>query len=236
MEKTLGFQKEKIESLTSVAANGLMTETIFHEFNRSTREMKKSLNDFKKGHDKNVDRLVMDIEKFLRIMSGHMKHVQPYTRNLKSDVQIINIYSFVENFASYYKGDEDRSVFIENHVNPRNTLQMNRGKFTQILDNLYDNSRYWLLRAMKNQSINRGMFTIETPTIDTLVIYDNGLGVKGDLADQIFSPFVSDKEDGHGLGLYIVKELLNAQGYDIRLLDERNAAGNRYKFLIDLGE
>ena len=38
--------------------------------------------------------------------------------------------------------------------------------------------------------------------------------------------------EGRGMGLYIVRKLLNSFGGEIELLDERNEYGNRYKFLL----
>ena len=38
--------------------------------------------------------------------------------------------------------------------------------------------------------------------------------------------------EGRGMGLYIVRKLLESFGGEIELLDERNEYGNRYKFLL----
>jgi K+-sensing histidine kinase KdpD len=48
---------------------------------------------------------------------------------------------------------------------------------------------------------------------------------------------VTDKprEQGQGLGLFIVRELLKFENCSITLGPERNSYGRRFKFYIDLG-
>ncbi|MDE6289997.1 MAG: PAS domain-containing sensor histidine kinase [Muribaculaceae bacterium] len=52
---------------------------------------------------------------------------------------------------------------------------------------------------------------IEAPGT-TLVITDNGPGISAEAAEMLFTPFFTTKESGHGLGLLLVSEVLNAHG------------------------
>ena len=54
-----------------------------------------------------------------------------------------------------------------------------------------------------------------------MVFSDNGPGVRDDDKAYIFEPFFSGKgEDGRGLGLYIARQLLERQDYEIELADD----------------
>lgn len=44
----------------------------------------------------------------------------------------------------------------------------------------------------------------------TLTITDNGAGISHDAAEMLFTPFFTTKKSGHGLGLLLVSEVLNA--------------------------
>jgi two-component system, NtrC family, nitrogen regulation sensor histidine kinase GlnL len=55
-----------------------------------------------------------------------------------------------------------------------------------------------------------------------IVISDNGPGVSAHIADELFSPFVTSKRDGQGLGLAIVRKLM--QQMNSRIVFERDAA------------
>ena len=70
----------------------------------------------------------------------------------------------------------------------------------------------------------------------SLAIEDNGPGVRPSIEDAIFEMFISDKpnRDGSGLGLFICRQLLEAENCSITLDDERNGQGRRYRFLVNL--
>lgn len=116
-----------------------------------------------------------------------------------------------------------------------------KGVLLHVFYNLINNSLYWIdVRRKRAQSDNSytysGMDTIviEEYGVDGIVVYDTGTGVSKSMEDILFEPLQSGKplSEGRGMGLYIVRKLLNSFGGEIELLDERNEYGNRYKFLL----
>lgn len=114
-------------------------------------------------------------------------------------------------------------------------VRMNQGRLSQTIDNLINNSEYWLLDTLRTQDI-------ESPSIHIkmdcpyLFIWDNGKGVHRTIEHSLFDPFVSRKGEGkgRGLGLFICSQLLGSERCSISLSDDRNEYGNRYKFVVDL--
>jgi two-component system C4-dicarboxylate transport sensor histidine kinase DctB len=49
----------------------------------------------------------------------------------------------------------------------------------------------------------------------TILIADNGPGISPDIADQLFTPFVTGKPDGLGLGLGIARDIAREFGGDL---------------------
>lgn len=116
-----------------------------------------------------------------------------------------------------------------------------KGVLLHVFYNLINNSLYWIdVRRKRAQSDSTytysGMDTIviEEYGVDGIVVYDTGTGVSKSMEDILFEPLQSGKplSEGRGMGLYIVRKLLNSFGGEIELLDERNEYGNRYKFLL----
>jgi signal transduction histidine kinase len=139
--------------------------------------------------------------------------------------------------AEYYNGVFARreppiKVFLKEVVDF--SIRINRGKLTQIIDNLVLNSEYWLLEDARLSRVKEPqiVFEIEEPWVR---VSDNGRGIDPELEASIFEPFVSGKAPGtgRGLGLYIVQQLLQAEGCGITLTPERNTLGRRYVFQID---
>jgi signal transduction histidine kinase len=72
---------------------------------------------------------------------------------------------------------------------------------------------------------------------DTFYVSDTGTGVKKEMEYILFEPLQSGKgPSGRGMGLYIVKCLLESFGGKIELLNDRNREGNRYIFAITVPE
>jgi signal transduction histidine kinase len=111
---------------------------------------------------------------------------------------------------------------------------MNRGKLLQIFDNLLINSEYWLEQDQRLGRVDDGVVTI---TIDapTVTIKDNGRGIDRQVESSLFQPFVTRKPrgEGRGLGLFILRQLLEAEGCEIDLGAVRNKGGRLYEFVVD---
>ena len=68
-----------------------------------------------------------------------------------------------------------------------------------------------------------------------LRIFDDGRGIDPTVEHALFEPFISTKAkgQGRGLGLFIVKQLLDSEGCSVGVLPERNKHRRLYKFQID---
>lgn len=65
-----------------------------------------------------------------------------------------------------------------------------------------------------------------------LFVRDNGPGVPPELEDRIFEPFVTDKEQGAGLGLAIVRRVVEANGGRVELTTGERASGVGAEFRV----
>jgi signal transduction histidine kinase len=89
--------------------------------------------------------------------------------------------------------------------------------------NILDNSIYWLERKYSQLKSKEGIvfdkkilidFTLDNEGYINIIIADNGFGF-GIPTQQITKPFITDKPDGMGLGLHIVKEIMKVQGGEL---------------------
>lgn len=94
-------------------------------------------------------------------------------------------------------------------------------RLKQILTNLLDNAAQ-MQRGQTDTHI--GIAVQEYP--DKLILYvcDQGRGIPDALRDNIFTAFQTSRKDGHGLGLAIVRRLMNAHEGSIDVIDEENWA------------
>ena len=116
-----------------------------------------------------------------------------------------------------------------------------KGVLLHVFYNLINNSLYWIdVRKKRSQSDpyyalqNEDEILIEEYGVDGIIVSDTGTGVSRNMEDILFEPLQSGKpfSEGRGMGLYIVRKLLNSFGGEIELMEDRNQYGNRYKFLL----
>jgi signal transduction histidine kinase len=118
------------------------------------------------------------------------------------------------------------------------TVKMVKGMFYQIIENLVENSVYWLKTEC---ALNPGFKPQIKVSLDskssTLFFSDNGPGIDPVNADRVFVPFFSlkRKDRGKGLGLYIAQEYAKDQGATLKLSKKSGRPDGRLNtFVFDL--
>ena len=76
--------------------------------------------------------------------------------------------------------------------------------------NIIDNSIYWLDTIYKN---NKGIYlrTYIENDVPVILIVDNGPGFKDEISEVVM-PFFTRKEDGIGIGLYLIDTIMMKYG------------------------
>lgn len=92
-------------------------------------------------------------------------------------------------------------------------VRMPQAVLSQVVANLVDNATYWITAA--HGARKGGRILVELETIDggfILRISDDGKGVAETDREAIFDPYVSQKTNGIGLGLYIARLVTESYG------------------------
>ena len=242
-------------------ANGLITETITHELHSISKTgIDENIEDhfgFLKDYfvtQKNVkiyNTHVYPIQTSYSIVAEKMNDVA-------------NLYSFLENtfikkgtydefvlqqIQEVVKNIEDNLIktIKENDINIVCKTEdlswfVPKGVLIHVFYNLFNNSIYWIDKRRKFAEVDnvyaysgKDQIIVEIYG-DDIIVYDTGTGVIRTMEDILFEPLESGKpnHEGRGMGLYIVKKILNSFNANIELLSERNLYGNRYKFLVSM--
>lgn len=110
-------------------------------------------------------------------------------------------------YRKRYTFKRNKINLTENFVETKDViLKFNRSSLIRILDNLIDNSIYWFDENSETNTVKVST-KMKTDVIE-IIFEDNGVGFSGDL-DYLTEPFVTTKtDDGIGLGLFIIDELM----------------------------
>lgn len=113
------------------------------------------------------------------------------------------------------------------------TVHMNAGKLTQVFDNLVLNSEYWLREQQRRTASAPARVDLRVD-VPVVTLTDTGPGVDPAVEDLLFDAFITTKnrEQGRGLGLFVVRQLLDADGATIELDPHRSPDGRRRQFRL----
>ena len=228
--------KERMETVEDLAGLGMAVEKSSHDALMLLGKMRGNILDFKvrvKNRDYNdieLLNLLSEIDENLNFVYDEMQIIQPLFKIQRKAIQDVSVFDSIEKIVKYFRREIDNKISIQIIKDKDVIVKTNAGLILQILINLLDNAIYWVT---KNES-KKSEIAFRLSTIDsTLIIADNGPGIREDVESLIFNEFFSLKSDGRGLGLYIVKEILlriNAEIYVIQ--EEKDKILSGANFLI----
>jgi signal transduction histidine kinase len=167
-----------------------------------------------------------------------LAHFSPSLRYVRERREQLDMAVMATDIADYYRarweGSEIGIALRDESAMPF-LVRGSRGKLTQVFDNLLLNSEYWLEVALSQGRLERGRVNVRLHR-PLVTVSDNGPGIEQSVEGSLFDPFVTRKPrgKGRGLGLFIVRQLLEADGCSIDLGPKRNPDGRHYQFVINL--
>lgn len=129
---------------------------------------------------------------------------------------------FIENYKATHELCDEVSLSIDPDDVKVNVIE---GQLEQILNNLFDNGlRYSYKKTGEaTLSVEAGIDNKEGDTQPFIHIVDDGPGIEEEDESRLFEPFHTTESSGTGLGLYISKELCEAN--QSQLVYGRTASG-----------
>ena len=235
IQSEIDLYQRKMSDVFALAGLGISVELFTHELFRNLKELSAAIAKLPQKSEE-----IIHVQMPMNALRKQLSYFYPglkYVRLKKEKVSIINL---IENHISFYQTEfESKKIYpifelTESHEHGF-TVELNVGMLNQVFDNLLSNSIYWLTYSRdKLKIIDRCSYHISLSGKGLVNVWDNGIGIAKEVEKDIFNPFVSCKENGRGLGLFICKNNLENNGGNIRLLRERNQFGNLFQFQIDL--
>ena len=211
-KKHLDVINDRMETVEDLAGLGMAVEKSSHDSLRILSLMTKNVKSFKKKienriyQEQELVELLDELDENLNLVYEDMQMIQPLFKIQRQTVKNVSIKESITKVFKYFRNDIDGKITTNiNEIKEDIIVKTNAGLILQILINMIDNSIYWL---NKSDSFERRIhFKINT-TNRTLIVADNGCGIREDIIPYVFNEFFSMKSNGRGLGLYIVRELL----------------------------
>jgi len=244
LEDRVHVLRRQMDDMYEAVALGLTAESLSHEvFNIADQLANRAKSAQTIIRNKGItDRPVLTFIEYVHssvtALRKQMSFLSPSLRYVREQRHDICIGEFAAELVDFYRNRLEKSK-ITMRILCSGTepflVRMNKGKLTQVIDNLVLNSEYWLKEDIAQKRLHAGAIVVDISR-PFVRISDDGSGVDPTVEHALFEPFVSAKAkgQGRGLGLFIVKQLLDSEGCSIDLVPERNRRGRLFKFQIDL--
>lgn len=213
--------EEKKETLLIPAGVGMTASVALHEIEKLVPRLREVVNQkpFQSilGNEK-VDELDDYVQGILSVLR-------------KGGNKPINIVESVNKAVSNYSfklKTRKIEIVVEND-SALEIIKCDKRYFITMIMNIIDNSIYWLDTIYKE---DKGIYIKTYLDIDvpSIVIVDNGPGFKDEITDLV-RPFFSRKDDGIGIGLYLIDTIMMKYGkFEILEISDLNDIGVPLKY------
>jgi len=142
-----------------------------------------------------------------------IEDVLQMSRQRQEASERVNLFDWLTQFVEAYRSTHELNGNITIVVTPPETeVRVIISQLEQILNNLFENGlRYSALRTgITNLTLEGGMTGPHEQQVPFLNVIDDGPGVDHVTEEHLFEPFHTTENSGTGLGLYISKELCEA--------------------------
>jgi len=174
-----------------------------------------------------LNRIIQETEKMERMTGDMLDFSKPLNLILIRG----NMDTIIRNsLAKVRELSQRKNVSVIYHSSPEAPdIKFDTMRFEQMLVNLVQNA----IEASPEGGSVTITIPFSSPTNLMLDVADNGSGIPLAKRQQVFDPFFTTKKEGTGLGLPIVKKIVDAHGWSLEILDH---GSNGTLFRITLTE
>ncbi len=165
------------------------------------------------------------IEKSISTLDHTLRQIIDYSKNARLDEEVdeINFHDVLGkafDYMKYINGATGIKQEVTVHDGPAFYCGKTRMGF--LLQNLISNSIKYYDASKKDPFVKVEVF--KNPENVKIVVEDNGIGISKKYQSHVFDMFyrATERSDGSGLGLYIVKETIDMMGGSITLDSEKD--------------
>lgn len=221
---------QKVQQL-KLASLGRLTASIAHEIRNPLGAISHAAQLLEES-----EAIVGPDRRLLNIVSQHCQRVNnivekvlQLSRRQKSSPQLINLQSWLADFVVEYSASSQSPHNI--HIECPDTLSVrfDPDQLYQVLNNMVSNGLYYSRK--NNQNSVRVVAKIDTiNSLPYIEIYDYGYGIMPEQQKHLFEPFYTTEKTGTGLGLYLSRELCEANQAHLDFIPQNIGACFRITF------
>lgn len=239
-QEKINFQESELNLYKNLASLGILTGSFGHETSDIVSRIKSSLilaNVYLEDNDRKEDtKSVLDIvdKDFSRIFS-YTSLIDEFLRKKKRTINPeLSFEKTLNDVCKFYKEIiVSYDIVLITSCDSNVSFRMSQIDLESIIINMITNA----FEQVKGKS-SRIISVNITQNMSNIILSfeDSGQGVPQEKVDEIFKPFITSKEDGIGLGLNIVKDIVDKYKGIINVAKSETYGGARFEVVFPKGE
>ena len=193
-----------------------MAKQIAHEIKNPLTPMKLNIQYLQRAkeegnehYDDFFERVTRNLIEQIDTLSGIATEFSNFAQIPKAKNEFFNLIEVIENICSLFEPNQNLQFTIEKNQQSNISIFADKEQFSRAILNLIKNG----IQAIPADQIGEIRISVKKEkSIALLAISDNGAGISPEAEENLFQPNFTTKTSGMGLGLSIVKNIINNFG------------------------
>ncbi|MGZ9669580.1 sensor histidine kinase [Pseudomonas sp. GNP014] len=179
------------------------------------------------------------IERFTKILGqgdvldGVFRRIEPFGGRRRGRPSQLYLEKLIKDSYEILAEEFERNNVQFSSPNSQTLVSVDPSEFQEIIVNLFQNSLYWLKLAPEDKRIVAVTVKRNAEGAVELIVADSGPGIPTENRELIFEPYFTTKNDGIGLGLSIVGDIVtDYYGGSFELMDSNPLGGAAFRVTL----
>jgi nitrogen fixation/metabolism regulation signal transduction histidine kinase len=198
----------------------------------SIQHMQRLINDGSENLEDKIKRISKTLIEQIETLSTIATEFSNFAKMPKANLGTISISEVAENSIRLFKAEETEIIF-NNAVDGRATIFADKDQLLRVFNNLIKNA----IQSIPEGRKGKVEVSLSRQNGEMLIsVKDNGSGISDEVVDKIFVPNFTTKSTGMGLGLAMVKNILEGINGKIWFVTSKDTGTTFYVSIPEMKE
>ncbi|MEZ5173967.1 MAG: ATP-binding protein [Bacteroidia bacterium] len=175
----------------------------------STQMLRRAWDDKAEGFDERLDRFTRNLIEQIDTLSHIATEFSNFAKMPKMHLEKVDMLALLQNVTDFHQGENGATIELQALPAARYNVMTDKEQMLRVFNNLLRNA----MQAIPDNREGEIRIEMKTRGNECLIeVHDNGSGIPEELRDKIFSPNFTTKNAGMGLGLALVKNIIESSG------------------------
>ncbi|MDP9957797.1 sensor histidine kinase [Epilithonimonas hungarica] len=220
MISEIADQRERLSYIEKQSAWQEMAKQVAHEVKNPLTPMKLMMQNFERKFDPNDPNITAKVKNLSEVVIGQIDVISrvasafsEFAQLPKKNDEEISLNKEIKNVLTIFS---DENIFV--HANHDNIMmKIDKDYMARIITNLVTNA------SQAKADDRRSVINVDLEKIEKrirITVQDNGVGISDDKINKIFDPNFTSKNSGMGIGLTMVKRMVEDYNGTITVVSE----------------